>query len=61
MRRRKQKKEFFFYLEKRVKQKEMKKVYTYMDSMANPMGYAGMPAADYDWGKDGIVMRKLKF
>ena len=39
----------------------MEKVYTYnMVSMANPMGYAGAPAADYDCSEDGIVMHKLR-
>lgn len=39
----------------------MEKFNTYMYSAsANPMGYAGMPAADYDCSENGISMFRLE-
>ena len=39
----------------------MEKFNIYMDSTsANPMGYAGMPAADYDCSGKGIGTFKLE-
>ena len=38
----------------------MEKFNTYTNTAANPMGYAGMPAADYDCSGNGIGMYKLE-
>jgi len=38
----------------------MIQVNTYNNLFANPMGYAGAPAADYDCSGKGIGMYKLK-